>query len=615
MNLKRIVLAICIIISVNVYAQDNISLKVENMTLESVFKTIQEKTGYRFFYSDDLVDLDKLISINVKSGGIETLVSQLQQQTKLVFRLMEDKLIVVEPANTPQQNIIINGKITSEKEKEGLPGVNVVVKGTTNGVVTNLDGSFTIKVPTENSVLTFSFIGFESQEISINGRRVIDVVLKEDVESLDEVVVTALAIERNKNSLGYSITQVGSDDINQAKENNPINSLVGKVSGLQITKSPTGVDGSSRVILRGVASMLGNNRPLFVIDGIPMDAGHGGAGRWGGKDGGDALADLNPEDIASMSVLKGAGAAAAYGSRGANGVILITTKKGKNKKGIGVSVSSSCSMDKPMVTPSFQNDYTQGAFGLYPSLAGNPPKPLADYPWIWSYGTKIENQMATNWLGNEEEMSKQPNPYDEFFRTGTSFTNTISFDAGNENTTFRTSLTNQDSKGIMPNNKLSRQTINLRGFSKLGNDIEFDSKLTYIRSKVRNRPHLAEDGANVVQSLAIMPRNISLQSLKDNTSDENGNMLKWNTDNTFSNPYWIIDNKKNTDEKNRLQAMFSVSWRMHNNFKVLVRSGIDYSNSNSKDYENPGRPSISVGKGSMSQGMSNKLEWNSDFFG
>lgn len=613
MNLKQLLFSVCLLFACNIYAQNNISLKVENQTLEKVFKEIQTETGYRFFYSDDLLDLSKMISFDLKKTDINSLVNELKKQTDLSFRFMEDKLIVVVPQEQVSKAVTVTGKVTSELEPQGLPGVNVVVKGTTNGVITDVNGNFEINAPDNFAVLTFSFIGFQSQEVSLNGKTQIDVVLQEDVHSIDEVVVTALSIERDKNSLGYSITQVGDEQINRAKENNPINSLAGKVSGLQITRSPSGVDGSSRVVLRGVASMLGNNRPLFVIDGIPMDAGYGGAGRWGGKDGGDALSDLNPEDIESMSVLKGAGAAAAYGSRGANGVILITTKKGKNKKGIGISVSSGYTVETPMVTPDFQYDYTQGAFGQYPALAGNPARPLGDYPWIWSYGEKIDGQTRTNWLGQEEAMVRQQNPYDAFFQTGSSFTNTVSFDGGNEKTTFRASITNQDSEGIMPNNKLSKQTINLRGFSKLGEKIEFDSKLTFIHSEVENRPYLAEDGLNAVQAISVMPRNISMQSLKENLSDAQGNMLKWNTDNTFANPYWVLANRHNEDEKNRVQGMFSVKWNLSDNFNFMVRSGVDYANTTAKEYENPGRPSIEIGQGTVNKGSNSKMEWNSDF--
>jgi len=594
------------------FAQESISLNIKKSPLQKVFQTIQKKSGYRFFYSDDLVDIDKQIDLVVKNKTIENILSKLEGQTNLTFRLKEDKLIVVVPADEVQKAKTVTGKVTSPTDKMGLPGVNVVIKGTTKGVITNLDGEFSIEVPDNFTVLQFSFIGFETQDIPVAGKNVFDVILVENSESIDEVVVTALNIQRNKSSLGYSVTQIGSDEISRAKENNPINSLAGKVAGLQITKAPTGVDGSSRVVLRGVSSLLGNNRPLFVIDGIPMESSYGGGGRWGGTDSGDALSDLNPEDIESMTVLKGAGAAAAYGSRGANGVILVTTKKGKSRQGIGVSFSSGYTVETPMVTPDFQNEYAQGAFGRYPPLAGDPAAPLKDYPWIWSFGPKMDGQTEVNWLGVEETLTPQPDPYKEFFRTGSTFTNSVAFNGGSETSSFRASVTNQDSKGIMPNNNLKRQTINLRGTSQLGKKFGIDAKLTYIRSVVENRPYLAESGANIVQALGVLPRNISLESLKNNHTDEDGNIVKWNTDNTFNNPYWILEHKRNSDEKHRIQAMFQMKYDILDNLSLMGRTGFDFSNKRYRSSEDPGMPNIEGGKGKMSQSMNNGIEWNSD---
>jgi TonB-dependent SusC/RagA subfamily outer membrane receptor len=306
--------------------------------LPGLFSFIQEKYGYRFFYSNDLVKPDVSIKLSSQEMTLQDLLKELSAKTGLSFRLMENKLIVVEDPSK-QTTVTIKGKVKSGSDDQPLPGVNVLAKGTFNGVITNGDGSYQITVPS-NTILVFSFIGFLPQEIQVQGKNSIDVTLTENITQINEVVVTALNINRTKSSLGYSVTSIKGDNLNQAKENNVINTLSGKVAGLQISKSASGVDGSSRVILRGVASILGENRPLIVVDGIPVDAGHGGGDRWGGTDRGDALSDINPEDVENISVLKGAGAAAAYGSRGANGVILITTKKGTVGKGLGVTLTS-----------------------------------------------------------------------------------------------------------------------------------------------------------------------------------------------------------------------------------------------------------------------------------
>lgn len=592
----------------------SITLNLENKTIKDVFNAIQQQSDYRFFYSDDVIDLNARLSVNFSNKNITEVLDILKLQTALSFKIVEEKLIVVSNKEQKKNSGTIHGRVVSATTKEPLPGVNVVIKGTLTGQVSDQDGNYALEVPNDATTLVFSYIGFKKQEIDIAGNSIINVDLQEDVGAIDEVVVTALNISRDKNSLGYSVTQIKSNDLNQARENNPVNSLTGKVAGLQITKSPSGVDGSSRVILRGISSMQGNNRPLFVIDGIPMDASYGGSSRWGGKDEGDALSDLNPENIESVSVLKGAGAAAAYGSRGGNGVILISTKKGKERKGIGISFSSGMTLETPMVLPDLQNEYGQGAFGIYPSIVdGNPPYPLKDYPWCWSYGPKMDGQKRIAWDGEELPYQSQPNPYRQFFRTGTSLTNTIAFDGGNERTSFRASVTNQGAKGIMPNNNLERQTVNLRGVSKFGDKIDFDGKITYIRSVVKNRPFLAESGANVVQTLGIMPRNISIQSLKDHTVDPAGNEMKWINDATFSNPYWILKNIKNEDEKHRLQSMFSLNWKLLKNVNFQARSGFDFFFKNTKDTEAPGRPNLLAGLGNMSQNMEQGIEWNSDF--
>jgi len=305
--------------------EDVVSEKGKSLAVNEWFKIIQEKTGYRFFYSDDIDGLDEEIVLSTKIKIIDNVLAELKEKTSLDFKMLENKLIVVVPTNATPEPIVVSGKVTTPDEPEGLPGVNVFVKGSTNGTITDFNGEYTLEVSDKYDILVCSFIGYGKQEIPVNGRSIIDIQLSDDSQEIEEIVVTALNISRDKSSLGYSITQVDNEELATVKQNNPINSLAGKVAGLQISGAPSGVDGSSRVVLRGVSSLSGGNRPLIVIDGIPVSGGtYGGASEWGGTDQGDALSDINPDDIESMSVLKGAGAAAIYGSRAANGVILIT---------------------------------------------------------------------------------------------------------------------------------------------------------------------------------------------------------------------------------------------------------------------------------------------------
>lgn len=481
-------------------------------------------------------------------------------------------------------------------------------------MTTDVNGMYSISVPAADAVLQFSFIGFQSREIPVTGQSVINVVLEEDVQSIDEVVVTALSIERNKNSLGYSITQVGSEELTSVKESNPINSLAGKVAGLQISNTPSGVDGSTRVVLRGISSLSGSNRPLIVIDGVPVEGdSYGGAGIWGGKDMGDALSDINPEDIENMSVLKGAGAAAAYGSRGANGVILITTKSGATRKGIGVSVSSSYIMESPLVYPELQNKYGQGGFGQHPTELGTTMTNIkGEEPWIWSWGRKMEGQTLPDWLDQPTPYTAQPNPFSEFYQTGTSFMNTVAIDGGNETSSVRASVSTQNNTGIYPTNDMKKQTINLRGVTKLGNKVSVDGKFTYIHNTVENRPYVAEDVASAGYLLSVLPRDVRLQSVNDNRYDSNG-LEQWGWDRSLGNIYWEMENKKNNDEKHRMQGLFSVNIDITEKLDLMVRTGLDYTARNSREYAAQGSRLNNNYKGWYKQGMENRLEWNSDF--
>ncbi|MCL3782682.1 SusC/RagA family TonB-linked outer membrane protein [Prolixibacteraceae bacterium JC049] len=593
-----------------VRAQENTySIEVKEQSLEEVFAKVQKLTGYRFFYSDDFVAAKKKISFTAKDLTIQQIVAQIKKLTKLNFKFQKDKLIVVSSKKkTPRQ---LKGVIR-DKKGEAIIGVTIVEKGTTNGVLSRLDGSYEITVSGDDAILSFSFMGFQKQEIPVDGKASINVTLKEDVRALEEVVVSALNIKRNKNSLGYSISQVKSDEVNSAKENNPINSLSGKVSGLQIVQSATGVDGSTRVVLRGVSSLTGNNRPLFVVDGIPMNASSAGdIGHFGGRDMGDGLSSLNPEDIESMSVLKGAGAAAAYGSRGANGVILITTKKGRKRKSTGIAFSSSYTIQKPHYYPDLIEGYGQGAHGVYTmDPSGMPGK---SYPWIWSWGPKIENQKIKNWLGQEATMTQQGHPFKEFYQNGFAISNTVSMEGGGESSTYRVSITDQRNEGVLPGNELNRQTVNMRGFTKLGKVGEVDGKITYVHHKAKNRPYLAEHPANTALTLLLMPRNIALSELQNNVMDANGNEQRWHTDNSIMiNPYWVLENFKNQDEKQHLQTLLSTKFFLAENLNIMARSGFDYTHLSVKEHARSGAMAIANGKGMYNNGMSSAMEWNTD---
>jgi TonB-linked SusC/RagA family outer membrane protein len=406
------------------------------------------------------------------------------------------------------------------------------------------------------------------------------------------------------------VTQLGGDEVNEVKADNFANALSGKVAGLQITESATGVGGSTRIILRGITSISGNNRPLFVIDGIPMLSGYNG-GNNTSKDGGDALADINPEDIESISVLKGAGAAAVYGSRAANGVILITTKRGALNKGFNISFNSTYMRNDPLVLPDLQNVYGQGGLrGRYPIT--NPNNTVLDHPSIWSYGPRMDSSTVIGWTGEDEIFASPENQFKYYFQTGQSFINNLAVDLGNENSSLRVSLTDQRTSGIAPGNNLSRQTFSARGFTRQ-NIFEMDAKVTYVHHNVENRPILMENGGNAPLSLSILPRNISAQSLEENTTDEFGNEMTWLLDETFGNPYWMLENQGNNDIKDRYQVSFSIKTDITKKLYLLLRTGLDQAIVEDKNWTNSGTKTASNSRGNYSHSMNNRAEWNSDF--
>jgi TonB-linked SusC/RagA family outer membrane protein len=511
------------------------------------------------------------------------------------------------------EKITVTGTVVSANDQAPLPGVNVIIKGTNEGTITDVNGSYSLDVEGEGTILVFSYVGFLSEEVEVRNQSIIDISLAESIEALEEIIVTGLSIERDKESLGYSVSQLPGDEVNQVKTDNFANALSGKVAGLQITESATGVGGSTRIILRGISSISGNNRPLFVIDGIPMLSGHNASNN-NTKDSGDALTDINPEDIESISVLKGAGAAAVYGSRAANGVILITTKKGALDKGFKISFNSSYIREDPLVLPDLQNVYGQGGLrGIYPITVPNyPTKTVLDHPSIWSYGPKMDSSTVIGWTGEDEIFVSPEDQFKYYFQTGQTFINNLAVELGNESSSLRVSLTDQRSSGIVPNNNLSRQTFSARGFTRQ-NIFEMDAKFTYVHHNVENRPILMENGGNAPLSLSILPRNISAQSLEENTTDEFGNEMTWLVDETFGNPYWMLENQGNNDIRDRYQFSFSIKTDITKNLYLLLRSGLDQAVVEDKNWTNKGTKTAANGRGNYSHSMNNRAEWNSDF--
>lgn len=491
--------------------------------------------------------------------------------------------MLVNPALAQERTV--SGKVTSAEDGSGLPGVNVVIKGTSTGTVTDLDGNFKISVP-DGAVLQISALSYSAQEIAVGSRSVIDVQLETDIKTLSEVVVTAGGIAREKKALGYSVQDVKGEEITKAREANLLNSLSGRVAGLQVTGASGGVGSSSRVVLRGASSLTGNNQPLFVVDGIPINNDNYGtaAGGFGGADRPNGAGEINPDDIASISVLKGPNAAALYGSRASNGVIVITTKTGKGTKGIGVSVNSSANFERPLRLPDYQNAYGGGYNESYFYYGdGTNGSGGEDESWGPRLDSGLEFVQWNDFDGQPSPWVSRPDNVENFFETGKTFQNNISISGGGDKAHFRLSLSNLDQTGMIPNTEMKRNTITVNSGMDVTEKFKVETSLSYIKSNSDNLPGGGYDNNNPMQQFTWFQRNVDIAALKDfenlplapaGTSAE-GTPATWNT-NYNNNPYWVLHNNTNAFSKDRLLGNVRLSYELTDWLSIAARTGTDY---------------------------------------
>ena len=477
-----------------------------------------------------------------------------------------------------------------------LPGVSVVLKGTVRGVTTDFDGNYSINVPDEASVLLFSYLGMSTQEITVGNRSTIDVTLDDSSQELDEVVVTALGISREKKSLGYSVSEVDGDAIDNVPQENALNALSGKVSGVAI--NTTGAAGSSvSMVIRGSTSLSGDNQPLFVIDGVPVFNtlnNIGGVGSDNRVDYGNAISDINTDDIASMTVLKGASAAALYGSRAGNGVVLITTKSGKSRKGLGVTVNSSTVFDIPYL---YLDTHTRFAAGSRPYTPDNfPTNPygaiqISETASAWAGPALDQGIRAIHWPYTAQELesgipvARELRSYNNprnFFDTAITTTNNISIQDNTEKIDYRLSYNNLKNKGFIPNTDLNKHSINLNSSINLNKDISISSSLNYTKTYADNRP-AGNRGANPIQAMYELAPHIDVRDLKEywlpgfeglyqNSPFEFGDDP---TETEWNNPYYLANEVNNGFVRNRFYGNVRGDYKVTDEFSAMVRYNYD----------------------------------------
>ncbi len=607
-------LLLFICLRVSAAAQQQISLTMRNATLEQVFSAIRQQTGFYFLYSNDVVKKAGKVNIDVKDAGIDKVLKLCLAGRQLTYKIIDQTITIQEKAAEPPvikptaADTVITGKVTDEKNNP-LPGVTIGVEGSSHGAISGADGSFSLRLPAGAKALVFSFMGFTQQRIELTGATTLQVKMAESTKALSEVVVTALGIKRDKKALGYTVAELKGAELSQGKEVNVANALSGKVAGVQVTRAASGAGGSSKIVIRGNNSLQGNSQPLYVVDGIPLDNQNlRPASATGGIDYGDGISNINPEDIESISLLKGPNAAALYGQRGSNGVVLITTKTGAAGKGIGVRFSSDYSIGNALVTPDFQDVYGQGMNGDFTHFRATDgkvytmaeakalglqgmPKMSAGRDRIMrsSWGAKMLGQEYEDQWGNVLKLTPQPNTYKEFFNTEKQFVNNISVDGGTEKVNYRFSYSNTSVNGYVPTNKLNRNTFNLRTQAQITPKLQLDAKINYIAQKGENRPTLSDASDNPAYLFISQPRSMPMNTLADYTwtvqdvakqfgySGVTAGIEKtYATNSSTANPYWTIHKTHNEDNRDRVIGMLRLSYDFTSWLKLTARGGTDF---------------------------------------
>lgn len=531
-------------------------IKLSNVTVEEVLNKIEEMSDFVFLYNDKTIRANRVVSVDNKSGNISEVLDDLFKNTNVTYKIVDKQIILSTTHKSTQQNrtIQVSG-IVKDATGEPLIGVNVKVKNGTVGTITNIEGHFTL-LANKGDVLEFSYVGYATKTVIVSNVTPLEIQLSEDSELLNEVVVTALGIKKEAKSLSYSVQQVNNDELTRIPDANLVNSLHGKIAGVTINASSAGVGASSRVVMRGTKSLFGNNNALYVVDGIPMadmsaastqpTDSYEGAGQTG-----DPISSINTEDIESISVLSGPSASALYGSAAANGVVMITTKKGKEGR-TQVSISNHTTFSAPLVLPEFQNTYSPTETGSY-----------------YSWGTKLTT----------------PSSYDpaDFFQTGYNVTNTASLSTGTDKNQTYISLGSTNAQGIIHNNDYERYNVTVRNVAKLLKE-KMTLDLSFMMSQIKEQ-NMTSQGLyfNPLVSLYLFPAGddfSKVQAYERYDAERNLNTQYWpySTGITLQNPYWITEHIKMPNEKNRYMATASAKYDFADWINVMVRVKMDRNN-------------------------------------
>ncbi len=579
--------------------------------LMEVLIELNHAKGVYFLFSQQQIG-KTLVNPPVLSSnaGIEKLLTQVLRSTGLIYKKIDDRTFVIlrkkgedtviggsgvdgsafpeyEPVDLPQDKPNMIGGRIIDPEGKVLAGVSVSVSNTRRGTMSDLNGEFSIRAANDD-MLMVSCVGFIGKEIPAGLAARSPIVMRPSDQPLTEVLVTALGIGKQEKSLGYSATALDGDLFTQARTVNIGNALAGQVAGVNVVDNATGPYGSSRVLIRGNASLSGNNQPLYVVDGVPFDnTNQGHSGQWGGSDLGDGLSTISPDDIESVVVLKGVAASALYGYRGGNGAILVTTKSGSRTHGFGVQVNNNILFNRVIDDRDYQYDYGQGLTGIKPT-----DSTMAQAASYYSWGGKMDGSPAVNYLGNSYAYKPAPRNFEHFFRTGVTNQSSIALTGANSKGHFRLGISDLYLSTIVPNSSMTQQGLNFNSTFFITNKLQMDLKADYVFEQVNNRAALSDDPGNVMAPPLYLANSFDIRWMKDHTVHPNGTeWLPGTTDLYFENPYYIAYNYRNTTDRNRITGGLTLKYHVTDwlylqgqvardgyqfNVTQIVPSGVEY---------------------------------------
>lgn len=553
-----------------------ITLECNKASLKNVFSKIEKQSDFRFAYRNEQVERYRSVTVEKQTRTLEETLNLVLEKTNLAYKVINKHIILIEKESAASQEPredsadisvtgVVRGSVLNARG-DGISGATVTIEKANKVVAANDRGEFSIpNINPGKYVLRVTAVGYldHSEEVTVTNSTVtIAIRLTESTSQLSEVVVTAFGIQRQARALTYSTQKINGDKLNEVRDGNIANTLNGKIAGLVINQGAQGPGSATRIILRGNKSIGGDNGALIVLDGVIINNSTGGEnGAWTGSDG---ISSINADDVESINVLKGSSASALYGTQGANGVIMITTKKGRAGK-VSVDVNSGVNYETPLLFPEVQNEYSQGAGGIFGSTAGG------------SWGERINGQQVTDWTGKQTTLTAQPDNIKDYFRKSIATNNSIGISAGSEKIQTYFSYANNYYEGLVPQNRLNRHTVNLRISTQMSERFSTDAKITYLHQDIFDKPAV-NNAASAAMNIYKIPRTVRLEDVRNYETVDNIGIATpnyWFSSSMFGNPYWTVYNTHRDDFRDRLTGLASAKFNITDWLDIQARYSMD----------------------------------------